>query len=65
MVYAVVEQEHEVTQGLVCAKYRVAKLILSVPRLELVAGLMAVNLVTNVKNAIDRRMVSSVHWIRQ
>lgn len=64
VVYAVVEQEHGTTQGMVCAKSRVAKRNLSIPRLELVAGHMAVNLVTNVENAIDQRIVSSVHcWL--
>ncbi|XP_028409519.1 uncharacterized protein LOC114532142 [Dendronephthya gigantea] len=64
VVYAVVEQEHGTTQGLVCAKSRVAKRDLSIPRLELVAGHMAVNLVSNVESAIDQRAVSSVHcWL--
>ena len=43
-VYAVVEQETGVKQGLVAAKARLAKQGLSIPRLELVAGHMAVNL---------------------
>ena len=38
VVYAVVEQEHGTTQGLVCSKSRLAKRNLSIPRLELVAG---------------------------
>ena len=45
-VYAVVRQERGTTQGLVCAKSRLAKRNLTIPRLELVAGHMAVNLAT-------------------
>ena len=44
-VYAVVEQESGTTQGLVCAKSRLAKQNLTIPRLELVAAHMATNLV--------------------
>ena len=64
VVYAVVEQEHGTTQGLVCSKSRLAKRNLSIPRLELVAGHMAVNLLSNVANEIDRRVVSSTYcWL--
>ncbi len=52
-VYAVVEQAEGTTQGLVCAKSRLAKRNLTIPRLELVAGHMAVNLAANVEKAID------------
>ena len=63
-VYAVVEQEHGTTQGLVCSKSRLAKRNLSIPRLELVAGHMAVNLLSNVEREIDQRIVSSLHcWL--
>ena len=63
-VYAVVEQSEGTTQGLVCAKSRLAKRNLTIPRLELVAGHMAVNLVTNVERAIDRDRVKAVHcWL--
>ncbi|CAB4007533.1 Hypothetical predicted protein [Paramuricea clavata] len=34
-VYAVIEQEHGITQGLVCSKSRIAKRNLTIPRLEL------------------------------
>ena len=61
VVYAVVEQAHGTTQGLVCSKSRLAKRNLSIPRLELVAGHMAVNLLTNVEKEIDQSVVSSVH----
>ena len=64
MVYALVEQEHGTTQGLVCWKSRLVKRNLSIPRLELVAGHMAVNLLSNVEREIDQRIVSSLHcWL--
>ena len=63
-VYAVVEQAEGTTQGLVCAKSRLAKRNLTIPRLELVAGHMAVNLAANVEKAIDRDLVKEVHgWL--
>jgi hypothetical protein len=63
-VYAVVEQAEGTTQGLVCAKSRLAKRNLTIPRLELVAGHMAVNLAANVEKAIDRDLVKAVHgWL--
>ena len=52
-VYAIVHQDQGVTQQLVCAKSRLAKKNLTIPRLELVAGHMAVNLVTNVQAALN------------
>ena len=52
-VYAVVRQERETTQALVCAKSRLAKRNLTIPRLELVAGHMAINLATNVQAALN------------
>ena len=52
-VYAVVTQASGVSQGLVTAKSRLAKEGLTIPRLELVAGHMAVNLVSNVRTALE------------
>ena len=52
-VYAVVHQDQGVTQQLICAKSRLAKKNLTMSRLELVAGHMAVNLVTNVQAALS------------
>ena len=49
-VYAVVKQVLGTTQRLVAAKVRLAKEGLSIPCLELVAGHMATNLLTNVKS---------------
>lgn len=51
VVYAVVKQVSGTTQRLVTAKARLAKESLSTPHLQLVAGHMAANLLTNVKNA--------------
>ncbi|XP_028419005.1 uncharacterized protein LOC114544617 [Dendronephthya gigantea] len=63
-VYAVVEQQETTTQGLVCSKSRLAKRDLTIPRLELVAGHMAVNLGSNVERAIGIEKVSGVHcWL--
>lgn len=63
-VYAVVRQESGTTQGLVTAKARLAKRGLTIPRLELVAGHMAVNLAQNVRHALVDFPVASVHcWL--
>ena len=51
------------TQGLVCSKSRLAKRNLTIPRLELVAGHMAINLATNVQLAIDLYPVSVHCWL--
>ena len=52
-VFAVVKQESGVNQGLVAAKARLAKQGLTIPRLELVSGHMAVNLLENVGEALQ------------
>ena len=72
-VYAVVFQPSAVNQGLVAAKARLAKQGLTIPRLELVSGHMAVNLLSNVKSALEGFKVSqqycwlvssvALHWI--
>ncbi|XP_022778095.1 uncharacterized protein LOC111319613, partial [Stylophora pistillata] len=46
-VYAVVRQASGTNQGLIAAKSRLSKQGLTIPRLELVAGHKAVNLITN------------------
>ena len=51
IVYAVVTQDSGISQGLVSAKSRLAKEDLTIPRLELVAGHMAVNLASNLRTA--------------
>ncbi|XP_020909539.1 uncharacterized protein LOC110247453 [Exaiptasia diaphana] len=63
-VYAVVEQESGINQGLVAARARLAKQGLTIPRLELVAGHMTVNLLTNVCDALTGFPVCSLNgWL--
>ena len=61
-VYAVVKQEQGTTQRLVRAKSRLAKRNLTIPRLELVASHMAVNLATNVRTVLDTVPVAVHCW---
>ena len=73
-VYAVTQKSSGITQGLVTSKSRLAKKGLTTPRLELVAGHMATNLVDNVKEALQGFPIRSVygwldssvalHWIK-
>ncbi|XP_028404021.1 uncharacterized protein LOC114526636 [Dendronephthya gigantea] len=73
-VYAIVRQPSSVSSGLVTAKSRLAKKGLTIPRLELVSGHMATNLVHNVKQSLEGFPVQRVlgwldstvalHWIR-
>ena len=51
-VYAVVKQPTSVNQGLVTAKARLAKQGLTIPCREQVSGHMAVNLLSNVQDAL-------------
>ena len=63
-VYAVVKQPTSVNKGLVTAKARLAKQGLTIPRRELVSGHMAVNLLSNVQDALQGFPVSSLHcWL--
>ena len=63
-VYAVVKQPSEINQALVTAKARLAKQGLTIPRRELVSGHMAVNLLTNVQDALKGFPVTSLHcWL--
>ena len=72
-VYAVVMQSSEVNQGLVTAKSRLAKQGLTIPHLKLVSGHMAVNLLTNVHEALEGFPVTmlicwldstvALHWV--
>jgi hypothetical protein len=52
-VYTVVTQESGTTQGLITAKSRIARQGLTIPRLELVAGHMAVNLAAYVRESLN------------
>ncbi|XP_068721567.1 uncharacterized protein, partial [Montipora capricornis] len=63
-VYAVVKQPSTLNQGLVAAKARLAKQGLTIPRRELVSGHMAVNLLSNVQDALQGFPVTSLHcWL--
>ena len=72
-VYAVVRQMSGVNQGLIAAESRLAKQGLTIPRLELVAGHMASNLVSSVQRALQGFPVAAsfcwldssvaLHWI--
>ena len=73
-VYAVVAQASGVSRGLIAAKSRLAKEGLTIPRLELVAGHMVINLASNVRVALEGFPVAPVthcwldstvalHWI--
>ena len=59
-VYAVVSQSTKTYQGLVASKARLAKEGLTIPRLELVAGHMALNLVINVESALQGFPITKV-----
>ena len=49
---------------LIAAKSRLAKRGLTIPRLELIAGHMAVNLITNVSSAIGKERITEQHcWL--
>ena len=63
-VYAVVKQASGTNQGLVAARSRLSKQGLTIPRLELVAGHMAMNLATNVREAFEGLPLKSTHcWL--
>ena len=52
-VYAVIQQNQGTVQGLVASKSHLAKKSLTIPRLELVSGLMATKLLDNIKAVLD------------
>ena len=72
-VYTIVVQEKGVIQGLVASRARLAKKGLTIPRLELVSGHLAVNLLSNVSEALEGLPVTvkycwldstvALHWI--
>ena len=73
-LYDVVTQPSGVNVGLVTANARLAKQGLNILRLELVSGHVAINLITNTKDALEGFSVSemycwldstvALHWIR-
>lgn len=63
-VYSVVDQPTGTTQVLVAAKFRLAKRGLTIPRLELFGAHKAVNLLTNVHQALDSHLDIAQHcWL--
>ena len=73
-VNAVVKQDSGVVQGLVAGRLRLAKPNLTIPRLELVAGHMAVNLAVNMRDALQGLKIAkdiqcwldstvALHWL--
>ena len=74
-LYAVVTQSSGVNVGFITAKVRLPKQGLSILQLELVSGHMAINLITNTKDALEGFSVSemycwldstvALHWIRE
>ncbi|CAB3978871.1 Hypothetical predicted protein [Paramuricea clavata] len=63
-VYSVVNQPSGTTQTLVAAKSRLAKRNLTIPRLELTGAHMVVNLLANVRQALDCFLVVDQHcWL--
>ena len=66
-VCATARQPSGVSQGLVTAKARLAKQMLTIPRLELVSAHMATNLIINVEKALEGFPVNDAMdgWIAQ
>ena len=52
-VYAVLKKGDKQFQGLIASKCRIARKNTSIPRLELVSAHMAVNLVDNIRTALE------------
>ena len=64
VVCAVVVQELGVNQGLVAAQVRLAEKGLTIPRLELVSGYVAVNLLTNATEALKGFLLTAKYcWL--
>ena len=74
VVYAVVIQKSGTSQGLVASKSRLAKKGQTIPRLELIACHMAVNLLANTRKALSRLPLRKfyawtdstivLHWVK-
>ena len=61
---ALVRQTSGISQGIDAAKSRMAKRSLTIPKLELVAGHMAVKLVHNLRTALEGFLVKEIHcWL--
>lgn len=63
-VYAVTLQPSGISQGLEAARSRLAEKGFTIPRIELVAGHVATNLLHNVKEALQGFLIANVHcWL--
>ena len=73
-VYSILHQSSGISQGLLCLKPQLSKQDLTIPRLELVACHMSVNLIDNAKKALTGHPVgqlvpcadgsAALYWIR-
>ena len=61
-VYVTVQQPSGTNQGLVAARSRLARHGLTIPRLELVASHMAVNLLENASDTLDALPLGDAHF---
>ena len=59
--YAVIYQPNKIRQDLITSKCRLAKRNLTIPRLELIAAQMSVNLSQNIKNALNNQSVRNFY----
>ena len=64
-IYGVIRQASGTNHGLIAARSRLSKQGLTIPRLELVPGHMAMNLLANVRDALDGLPISSTLLARQ
>ena len=60
LVYSILHQSSGISQGLLCLKPRLSKQDLTIPRLELVACHMSVNLIDNAKKALTGHPVGQL-----
>ena len=61
VAYAVIHQTSATKQGFISSKSRLSKKNTSIPRLELVAAVMAANLAENIRNSLSHFNITTVH----
>ena len=74
IAYAVIYQPNKIGLDLITSKSRLAKINLTIPRLELIAAQMSANLSQNIKNALNNQNVRNfyawsdstvvLHWLK-
>ena len=72
--YAVIYQPNKISQDLITSKCRLVKRNLTIPRLELIAAQMSVNLSQNIKNVLNNQSIRNfyawsgrtviLHWLK-